>query len=135
MRDIKVSWPLHLVGGGSASDDTVLECPESTSGALIFRCTTTSALTLQKLKSAASACSPVQLLSNLCSGGTCLQEVIGPHSSWDGIEQAEVSLIACAGHPASWPISPSAALQQHASPTCRAISLLTYALQSTPCSP
>ena len=37
MRDIKVAWPLHLVGGGSTSDDTVLECPESTSGALIFR--------------------------------------------------------------------------------------------------
>ena len=37
MRDIKVSWPLHLVGGGSTSDDTVLECPESISGALIFR--------------------------------------------------------------------------------------------------
>ena len=37
VQDIKVSWPLHLVGGGSSSDDTILECPESLSGALIFK--------------------------------------------------------------------------------------------------
>lgn len=38
VQDIKVAWPLQLVGGGISSEDTVLECPESTSGALIFRC-------------------------------------------------------------------------------------------------
>ena len=38
VRDIRVSWPLHLVGGGGSAEDTLLDCPESASGAFIFRC-------------------------------------------------------------------------------------------------
>ena len=70
MRDIKVSWPLHLVGGGNASDETVLECPESISGALIFRCATHPALTLHTAeaeKGRLCACGPVLLSAPLCA--------------------------------------------------------------------
>ena len=38
VRDIRVSWPLHLVGGGGCAEDTLLDSPDSASGAFIFRC-------------------------------------------------------------------------------------------------
>ncbi|CAK0735569.1 hypothetical protein CVIRNUC_000602 [Coccomyxa viridis] len=37
VRDIRVSWPLHLVGGGGCAEDTLLDSPDSASGAFIFR--------------------------------------------------------------------------------------------------
>ena len=64
VRDIRVSWPLHLVGGGGSAEDTLLDCPDSASGAFIFR-----------RASPTYVCSGVQVMSSYswCTGSVLMQ--------------------------------------------------------------
>ena len=72
VADVYIPWPLHLVGGGMAAEDTILRCQDSNDSALDFRWSSSAGYLFASHELSDWSLAAVCLLT---TGGVCHDEV------------------------------------------------------------